>query len=183
MQLTNIARDIGEDARDGRIYLPLDWMREAGLDPEAWLAAPAFRPEIADLAERLLAEAERLYVRSEAGIARLPLACRPGIRAARLLYAEIGAAIARQGYDSVSSRAFVPLRRKLSLLAQALVTPARGKTAPVPVLAESRFLVQAIEASIAAAPRVTRRTMSDQMVWVIELFERIERRRQVQGGI
>ena len=38
MQLTNIARDVGEDARAGRLYLPLDWLREAGLDPAAFLA-------------------------------------------------------------------------------------------------------------------------------------------------
>ena len=31
MQLTNIARDVGEDARMGRIYLPLDWLNEAGM--------------------------------------------------------------------------------------------------------------------------------------------------------
>jgi 15-cis-phytoene synthase len=38
MQLTNIARDVGEDARNGRLYLPRSWMREAGIDPQAWLA-------------------------------------------------------------------------------------------------------------------------------------------------
>jgi phytoene synthase len=42
MQLTNIARDVGEDARNGRLYLPHVWMREAGIDPDAWLAAPVF---------------------------------------------------------------------------------------------------------------------------------------------
>jgi phytoene synthase len=36
MQLTNIARDVGEDARAGRLYLPLQWLREAGIDPQAW---------------------------------------------------------------------------------------------------------------------------------------------------
>ena len=41
MQLTNIARDVGEDARAGRLYLPLDWFAQAGLDPEAFLADPA----------------------------------------------------------------------------------------------------------------------------------------------
>jgi phytoene synthase len=40
MQLTNIARDVGEDARRGRIYLPLDWLDEAGIDPEVFLANP-----------------------------------------------------------------------------------------------------------------------------------------------
>jgi phytoene synthase len=47
MQLTNIARDIGEDARNGRLYLPRQMLREAGLDPDAWLAEPCFCPEIA----------------------------------------------------------------------------------------------------------------------------------------
>ena len=42
MQFTNIARDVGEDARLGRIYLPRDWLREAGIDPDAWLKAPKF---------------------------------------------------------------------------------------------------------------------------------------------
>ena len=34
MQLTNIARDVGEDARAGRLYLPLSWLRAEGIDPE-----------------------------------------------------------------------------------------------------------------------------------------------------
>mgnify|MGYP000494161434 CR=1 FL=1 len=37
MQLTNIARDVGEDARNGRLYLPRQMLREAGLDPDGWL--------------------------------------------------------------------------------------------------------------------------------------------------
>jgi phytoene synthase len=35
MQLTNIARDVGEDARAGRLYLPQDWLRAEGVDPAA----------------------------------------------------------------------------------------------------------------------------------------------------
>ena len=46
LQLTNIARDVGEDAANGRLYLPLQWMREAGLDPDAWLASPGFSPAL-----------------------------------------------------------------------------------------------------------------------------------------
>ena len=34
MQLTNIARDVGEDAKSGRLYLPREWLREEGIDPE-----------------------------------------------------------------------------------------------------------------------------------------------------
>ncbi len=44
MQLTNIARDVGEDARLGRIYLPRQWLREAGVDADAWLAEPSPDP-------------------------------------------------------------------------------------------------------------------------------------------
>ena len=41
MQLTNIARDVGEDARNGRIYLPTRWLREAGVDADALLSGSA----------------------------------------------------------------------------------------------------------------------------------------------
>ena len=56
MQLTNIARDVGEDARLGRIYLPRQWLREAGIDADAWLSGPnldeRLRPIVARLLER-----------------------------------------------------------------------------------------------------------------------------------
>jgi protein-L-isoaspartate(D-aspartate) O-methyltransferase len=54
MQLTNIARDVGEDARNGRIYLPLDWVREEGLDPHAWLENPSNHPAIRRVVARML---------------------------------------------------------------------------------------------------------------------------------
>ena len=64
MQLTNIARDVGEDARAGRLYLPLDWLDEAGVDRDRFLAAPAPSPALARVVARLLAEADRLYARA-----------------------------------------------------------------------------------------------------------------------
>jgi phytoene synthase len=116
MQLTNIARDVGEDARAGRLYLPLAWLREAGIDPDAWLAKPEFTPALASVIERVLAVAEELYERSETGIAHLPAECRPGIFAARYLYAGIGHEVARNGHNSVSQRARMPAHRKLATL-------------------------------------------------------------------
>ena len=104
MQLTNIARDVGEDARAGRLYLPLAWLREAGVDPAGFLARPGLHgPALAGVVRRLLAAAETGCTRgrrrgSLPSAAGLP----PGHRAARLLYAEIGAEVARNGYDSVS---------------------------------------------------------------------------------
>ncbi len=69
MQLTNIARDVGEDARNGRLYLPRQWFRDEGLDAGAWLKDPHHSPQIARMIARLLAEADRLYARATSGIA------------------------------------------------------------------------------------------------------------------
>ena len=187
MQLTNIARDVGEDAALGRLYLPLAWLRESGIDPDAWLAAPHFSPAIGAVVARLLAEADRLYRSSESGIADLPRACRPGIRAARLLYAEIGRAVARREYDSVTARARVPGPRKARLLMQA-ATPRRHVHADlsqrpafqVPAIAEARFLIEAVGPAPQAVQR--RASVGEQIVWVFDLFERIEQRRQLESG-
>ncbi len=122
MQLTNIARDVGEDARAGRLYLPRDWMREAGIDPEAWLRSPVFAPAIGRVVEQILQAADALYRRADAGIPLLPRRCRLAIRAARLIYADIGREIARAGYDSVSRRAFTSGPRKAVLAWRAAVS-------------------------------------------------------------
>lgn len=145
MQLTNVARDVGEDARRGRLYLPAAWLREEGIDAEAWLERPGFDARLAQVIERLLEAADGLYARADAGIAMLPRDCRAAIRAARLIYADIGRVIAARGFDSVTRRAVVPGRRKLWLLLRALVAPtpvAEGGDAPP--LAETRFLVEAV---------------------------------------
>lgn len=176
MQLTNIARDVGEDARSGRLYLPLDWLAEAGIDADAFLAAPRFTPALGGVVARLLAEADRLYRRAEAGIARLPSGCRAGIGAARLIYAEIGRAVARRGYDSVTARAVVPSARKVMLLAAA---SARSALWPLtrldaPPLPATRFLV---EAALSAPPTVPFATGLDARVeWLVGLYDRLERR-------
>ncbi|MES1161811.1 MAG: phytoene/squalene synthase family protein, partial [Rhizobacter sp.] len=144
MQLSNIARDVGEDARMGRLYLPRDWMIEAGLDPDAWLAQPTFSPALARVVRRVRDAAEALYARVDAGVARLPLACRPGINAARFMYAEIGREVARRGLDSVGARARVSAARKAWLLMRAAVLLAPSAAArALPPLRANRFLVDA----------------------------------------
>ena len=124
MQLTNIARDVGEDARNGRLYLPRAWLREAGIDPDAFLRRPIFSPALAGVIRRLLEEADHHYRLGHAGIERLPPDCRLAIRTAALIYREIGARIAAHGHDSVSHRAHTPLTRKLALMLSARHTDA-----------------------------------------------------------
>lgn len=179
MQLSNIARDVGEDARLQRLYLPREWMAEAGIDPDAWLARPAFSPALGGVVRRLLDGAEGLYERVGGGVASLPLACRPGINAARFMYAEIGHEVARRGLDSVSGRAQVPGSRKAWLLLQSLarlpLLPP-GVAQPVAPLPATRFLV---DAALSAAPRdelPPRRGIVERLVWTAELFAALEQR-------
>lgn len=185
MQLTNIARDVGEDARNGRIYLPLIWMAEAGLDSDAWLRDPQFSPALGEVVRRLLEAAERHYRRADAGIAGLPLDCRPGIAAARLLYAEIGKVVALNGYDSVSRRAVVPAARKSVLLAQAMAQAGLpGPRNAQPMLEANRFIVESVAALTAPDAADTIASLPPwwdfgrRAVRVLELFARLEQRQQ-----
>jgi phytoene synthase len=191
MQLTNIARDVGEDARNGRVYLPLDWLADEGIDAEDFLADPRWDGRIGRIVERLLAAADALYGRSAYGIAGLPVGCRPAIHAARLIYREIGEVIRRSGHDSVSRRAVVPGRRKVALLANAaasaVATPRGGPLGPLP---QTAFLVHAVVQPKlpAAAADVPARADSawtafdDRVGWVLDLCERLERRRDDLGS-
>lgn len=144
MQLTNIARDVGEDAREGRLYLPEAWLREVGIEPDAFLANPAFSAQIGLLVRRLLAEADRYYERADVGIAMLPRGARLAIQAARLIYADIGRVIEGRGYDSVSSRAYTSPTRKAELLGRAMGAMWSMTSAPTGVApaTQARFLVQ-----------------------------------------
>jgi phytoene synthase len=191
MQLTNIARDVGEDARAGRLYLPRQWMREEGLDPDRWLAQPLFNDAIAQVVKRLLEEADRLYKRAEAGIALLPKDCQAAIRAAGLVYAEIGRELERKGLNSVDSRAVVSSRRKLLLVGKALTSPTRPRRASgpqgsfEPALQATQFLVDAaVQADPADAPDMSEEPDDDgRVVWLIDLFERREAERLRRNGI
>jgi phytoene synthase len=155
MQLTNIARDVGEDAREGRLYLPLDWFDMLDMDPMAFLADPRPDPRIIRMTRALIREADVLYARSEAGVKALPLGSRPGIFAARYIYAGIGRKLQRMGFDSVSARARTSRVQKLGWLwlagarASATLVMPRSPLIYAPALAETAYLVEA-----ASAPQV-----------------------------
>lgn len=158
MQLTNIARDVGEDARERRMYLPLDWLDAAGIAPEAFFADPIPDERIRRMVRRLLSEANRLYYRAEAGIPALPLAARPGILAARHVYAGIGGAVRRNGFDTISYRAHTYKAQKLGWLALSVLQTGVGLVMPRSAvlyarpLEETRFLVEAAARDPAPVP-------------------------------
>jgi phytoene synthase len=173
MQLSNIARDVGEDARAGRLYLPLDWLQEARVRP-ADILTRLHAPAVGDVVRRLLDRAAALYASADAGIARLPRRCRPGIRAARLLYAGIGEEVLRQG---LAARAVVPRARKMRLLAHAWW--AAGAAPEAPPAEAGRFLVEAVVAAPAplTSPATLRQGFDARAAWLTALFARLAEQR------
>lgn len=146
MQLTNIARDVGEDARAGRLYLPLDRLAAAGVDPAAFLRDPTPLPGVRRVVLELLETAGGLYARADAGIAALPADVRPSMYAARFIYADIGRVVRDNDGDSITSRAVVPTSRKMALLGRALGSTWRspGPLLHEPPAREAAFLVRAV---------------------------------------
>lgn len=125
MQLTNIARDVAEDWQRGRLYLPRTLLAAEG----SKLALPPFprvpfpeaetRP-VGRVLRRLLEVADAYYASGDAGLRFLAPRAALSVRTARSVYADIGRAIARNGYDVLAGRARVGRGRKLVLTAQAL---------------------------------------------------------------
>ncbi|HMU38402.1 MAG TPA: phytoene/squalene synthase family protein [Pseudomonadota bacterium] len=126
MQLTNIARDVGEDARRGRVYLPEELLRKHGLSSAQVLSQAAGResasPSLRAVVKELLSVADRHYEAAERGIFLLPTSVRWAIRSASRVYQRIGQKVAAQGYDTLNRRARVSLFHKLWLLSCAYVS-------------------------------------------------------------
>jgi 15-cis-phytoene synthase len=112
MQLTNIARDITEDAEMGRIYLPLQWIEEAGMVPEE-IAAPKNRQKLALVTRRLLREAERYYLSGDAGLWHLSFRSACAVAAARHVYAAIGSLLVLKGSSAWDQRTYVTGPQKI----------------------------------------------------------------------
>ncbi len=115
-QLTNIARDIVEDARVGRVYVPAGWLREAGI-PAADVAHDRHRAALARVAARLVDHAEPYYDSAMDGVAALPLRSAWAIATARRVYREIGIEVKRRGARAWDTRAGTSRATKLRLLA------------------------------------------------------------------
>ena len=182
MQLTNIARDVGQDANMGRMYLPRDWLAQAGIPADTWLAKPSFTPAIAEVVTRLLNEADRLYKQAQCGIAALPPDCRAAICAASMIYAEIGHQLRREGLDSVRKRTVVSTTRKLMLLASAWTQVHWIRVSdhtPAP-LAAIVGLVQGCQSATqqtGSPAYFPNRAMPQRVAWMLDLFERRETER------
>jgi phytoene synthase len=128
MQLTNIARDITEDAAMGRIYLPLSWLDEAKIAHEE-IAAPQNREKLAIMTLRLLREADRYYRSGDAGLWHLSFRSACAVSAARQVYSEIGALLIKRGAHAWDQRTYVTGARKLWVVIRGVLTLLRSAPA------------------------------------------------------
>jgi len=130
MQLTNIARDVAEDAHRDRVYLPATLLARFGADHDSLIAActaspAATRAPITALAPAVLALldlAERYYQSAERGMHYLPARARPAILVAARLYRAIGEVLRRRRGNPLVGRAFVHAAERPFLIVDALRT-------------------------------------------------------------
>jgi phytoene synthase len=114
-QLTNIARDIVEDAAIGRCYLPMQWLEEMAIDRHR-LTDAEFRPALAMLAARLVDLAEPFYQSAEAGITALPLRSAWAVATASGVYREIGVKVRAAGQAAWDERVSTSKADKIRLV-------------------------------------------------------------------
>ncbi len=108
MQLTNIARDVAEDARLDRVYIPAEWADPAQVLAAATPGGPESLTQTAEICRavtRLLNTADRYYESAELGMHFLPLAVRGGIRAAAWNYRAIGSLVRNDPARALRERA------------------------------------------------------------------------------
>lgn len=114
-QLTNILRDVGEDARRGRIYLPLEDLALFNYTEED-LFNQVVDHRWQELMRFQIQRARKFYANAEQGISNLNPDIRWPVWAALMLYSKILDAIERNNYDVFTRRAFVPTYRKMLCL-------------------------------------------------------------------
>lgn len=124
MQLTNILRDVGEDARNGRCYLPIEDLGQFGMSREQLLAGTVVADDSWKALMRFeIVRARALYEKALPGIALLAADTRRCAMACAVGYAEILGAIERMEYDNFRSRARLSARARANVLFTAWRTP------------------------------------------------------------
>jgi phytoene synthase len=125
MQLTNIARDVGEDWRSGRLYLPIELLEAHGLTCEELETMIHEDAEISDryraAVRELLARADAYYEVAWPGIRALPAFFRRPVAAAASAYRGIHREIRRNGFDNLNHRAHTSFARKIMLAGAGIV--------------------------------------------------------------
>lgn len=135
-QLTNISRDVREDALIGRVYLPEDWLAAAGIPPQE-LSNPEYSAALMKVVERLLNEADRYYASADQGLRALGFRSAWAVASARGVYKAIGDKVRERGVSALTERVVVRKRRKLLGIAEGMIDALKAswfdnKTQPEP---------------------------------------------------
>ena len=131
MQLTNIVRDVREDAARGRVYLPRTRLAAHGLSSDDVLRGRQ-REGIRAVCLELLDLADRYYASGEAGLRYIPLRARVGVAVAQRVYASIGWRIRATGHHPLDGRLVVPRSEKLGRVGEALAVSVRTSFSRLP---------------------------------------------------
>ena len=129
-QLSNFLRDVAEDLRRGRVYLPQEDLDRFGVS-RADLAPGPTPPHVVDLLRFEIARTRRLYAAARPGIDLLHPTSRDCLRTAFTLYSGILDAIEQADYQVLDRRVAVPLPRRLAVAVPALVRARNLRSATV----------------------------------------------------
>jgi phytoene synthase len=125
-QLANFIRDVGEDLDRGRVYLPADELAQFGVD-RAVLAERVATPAVKSALAFQVARVRALEESSRPGIGMLHPSSRDCIEAARVLYCGIVDEVEANDFDVFSTRATVPMRRRLAVAGPAWARAVRAR--------------------------------------------------------
>jgi phytoene synthase len=129
-QLANIARDIDEDDRGGRCYLPVDWLVEMDMPPGEHMKPP-FRQRLAVLSRRLADRAAEFEESARYGAPALPFRSAWAVLSAAAIYGAIGRKVADGGEHAWDRRVTTSATEKLRFILRGYVE-ARGRAARYP---------------------------------------------------
>ena len=126
-QLTNIARDVYDDARAERIYLPASWLRQAGV-PDGIYALREYPQATFFAVQQLLEAAEPYYASARWGLAALGFRSALAVAVAHRTYRRIGIEVLRRGSQGLAHRAVLSHEERLKSAMQSLFVASRAVT-------------------------------------------------------
>lgn len=124
MQLTNMCRDVAEDASMKRVYLPATRLMVYGTTSKALLNGSPDKEAVACVVRDLLLLADRYYKSADDGMRFIPVRSRFAILVASRMYRAIGVRLRAHGCDALSGRTVVPWNEKVEWVARALIDAA-----------------------------------------------------------
>jgi phytoene synthase len=125
-QLSNFLRDVGEDLQRGRIYLPMEDLKEFDVTPED-LQAGEVTPQFRALMRFEIARTREIYRFAAKGVPMLHPTSRDCIRTAIALYGGILDEVERADYQVLRQRVAVPVRRRLAVVVPNLTRAFRSR--------------------------------------------------------